>query len=65
MSEGSLKTQIVGIEAQLRVLMASRGAASGRKKPKGLRALEGALRGKGKFTPEEIQRAKLQSRDDL
>jgi len=65
MSETSLKTQIAGIEAQLRVLMASQGAASGRKKPKGLRALKGALRGKGKFSPEEIQAAKIRFRDDL
>ncbi len=65
MSETSLKTQIGGIEAQLRVLMASRGAPSRRKKPKGLRGLKGALRGKGKFTPEELDAVKAGFRDDL
>jgi len=64
MSQESLKTQIGGIEAQLRVLMASRGDTRKGRKPKGLRALKGALRGKGKFTPEELAAAKAKFRDD-
>ena len=64
MSEGSLRTQIGGIEAQLRVLKASRGAARKGKTPKGLRALKGALRGSGKFGAEEIDTAKARFKDD-
>ena len=65
MSKGSLKTQIGGIEAQLRVLKASRAAARKGKKAKGLRALKGALRGKGKFTREELEAAKARFRDSV
>ncbi len=36
----------------------SRVSASTRKKPDGLRALKGALHGKGKFTPAELKAAK-------
>ncbi|MFW6162171.1 MAG: hypothetical protein ACODAJ_05335 [Planctomycetota bacterium] len=64
MGDGNLKTQIAGIEAQLRVLRASRGAARPSKQGEGLRALKGALRGEGKFSPEEIDAAKAQFRDD-
>ena len=59
-----MKTQIGGIEAQLRVLKASGAAARKGKKSKGLRALKGALRGKAKFSPEEIDAAKARFRDD-
>ncbi len=64
MSQESLKTQICGIEAQLRVLMAYRGDVRKAKTPRGLRALKGALRGKGKFTPEEFAAAKARFKDD-
>ncbi len=64
MSEGSLRTQIGGIEAQLRVLKASRAAARKGKRANGLRALKGALRGKGQFDAEEIDAAKARFRDD-
>lgn len=65
MGEGSLKTQIGGIEAQLRVLKASQAAGRKGKKPRGLRSLKGALRGKGKFTAEEIDAAKARFRGDV
>jgi hypothetical protein len=64
MSDGSLKTEIGGIEAQLRVLKASR---AGRKKghqADGLRALKGARKGKGEFAPEEIDAAKARFKGD-
>lgn len=65
MSQDSLRTQIGGIEAQLRVLMASRGDTRKRKAPTGLRALKGALRGRGKFTPEELAAVTAKFRDEL
>jgi len=64
MGEGSLKTQIGGIEAQLRVLKASRGAARKGKPPEGLRALKGVLRGNGKFGVDEIDEAKARFKDN-
>ena len=64
MGDGSLKTEIGGIEAQLRVLKASRGAGRKGGKTGGLRDLKGALRGKGEFSPEEIDAARARFRDD-
>ncbi|MFW6107443.1 MAG: hypothetical protein ACOC8A_02010 [bacterium] len=64
MSDGSLKTQIGGIEAQLRVLKASRGGRREGRQADGLCALKGALGGKGKFTPEEIDAARARFKGD-
>ena len=64
MSKGNLKTQIEGIEAQLRVLKASGDAARKGAAPKGLRALKGALRGRGRFGAEEVHGAEPRFKDD-
>ena len=64
MGDGNLKAQIAGIEAQLRVLRASGGRAGRPTKSAGLRALKAALRGQGKFAPEEIDGAKARFRND-
>jgi hypothetical protein len=64
MSDGSLKTEIGGIEAQLRVLKASRAGRKEGHEADGLRALKGALRGQGQFTPEETDAARARFKDD-
>jgi len=64
MSDGSLKTEIGGIEAQLRVLKASRAGRKKGRQADGLRALKGALGGNGQFTPEEIDAARARFKGD-
>jgi len=65
MNQNSLKTQIGGIEAQLRVLMASRRGAEKAEVSGGLRAVKGVLQGKGNFTNEELAAVKAKFKGDV
>jgi len=65
MNSEKLEAKIASIEAQLRILKASKDAKKSVPKKKGLRSLKGVLKGEGKFDIKEIESVKIMFKEEL
>lgn len=65
MSSEKIDAKIASIEAQLKVLKASKEVKKSVAKKKDLRSLKGILKGEGKFTIEEIESVKIMFKEEL
>lgn len=63
MNSGKLEAKIASIEAQLKILKASKELKKAVPAKKGLRSLKGILKGKGKFDMKEIESTTIITRD--
>lgn len=65
MNSGKLEAKIASIEAQLKILKASKELKKAVSAKKGLRSLKGILKGKGKFDMKEIESIKVMFKEVL
>lgn len=65
MSSEKLEAKIASIEAQLRILKASKDVKNSIPKKKDLCSLKGVLKGEGKFDFKEIESVKIMFKEDL
>lgn len=65
MNSGKLEAKITSIEAQLKILKASKDFKKAIPAKKDLRSLKGVLKGKGKFDIKEIESIKIMFKENL
>lgn len=65
MNTKSLTAKIGSIEAQLEILRGFNSSKAQLIQQGGLRSLKGILKGKGDFSEEEIEKAKIKFREEL